>query len=628
MFLFNLFRINKYRKKVNNFIEELKKAFIVNRVNIDFFHKMISYYDSKDYKKIEKLLIKYKDISDFVFFVYDEKLSTDIAEYVLNNEEYDINDIISVISKSNACTIKESAYGLEQETYYTIFSTDTLEDVNTILETVNKYEEKNEILNISFRALDNEFNNKLFMTYLYNEYVNKYDGNKLFISFSKMSNIIFKYINLLDNNKVKLVIDSYAASLEIPKCYDSIKRFDLIALYNRVVSCESASYIESLFQFNKCILTNSCINYYGLFVTISGIDVSCEDVKMDIEDYSIERVIKCALLVKNLDMNEYEDEDEIIKTIYTIFDSHTNIYEEQDCNCDFCLKKADSENVHDRSKELYTVEEEKSLISSLSELDSKTDKKYKTLKRKPFVKNPIEYKCTYSNADMKLDEIMKKMKNNNDVRILLYGVSGSGKTMFAKELGKKLGMSVKIIKASDINSKWVGESEQNISNLFKNIDIENEIILIDEIDTFLRSKDDINSDHNTTVVNEFLTQLDEFEGIFIGTTNRKESLESAFERRFDLKIKFDFMDSKHSIKLVKNYLKYMNIKIDNKELNRLNTIKNTPGIVNNIYRKSRFQNIRDTKTFVDNIEKEYKELVRDKSIYDSDGKTLGFNLCQ
>lgn len=119
--------------------------------------------------------------------------------------------------------------------------------------------------------------------------------------------------------------------------------------------------------------------------------------------------------------------------------------------------------------------------------------------------------------------------------MLLYGPPGCGKTFFAEKMAEEIGFNFYQIKPSDIQSKWVNASQENIKNLFdearKNAP---SIIFLDELDALVPNRDNSNVNHmNTSAVNEFLAQMNNSgdDGVFIiGATNRPNSIDPAILR--------------------------------------------------------------------------------------------------
>lgn len=133
--------------------------------------------------------------------------------------------------------------------------------------------------------------------------------------------------------------------------------------------------------------------------------------------------------------------------------------------------------------------------------------------------------------------------------VLLYGPPGTGKTMIAKAIACEVGAKFYAVKGSDIVSKWVGESEKNISALFTEANKQDRaIIFIDEMDSLL-GKRGVDT-HNDKRVNEFLQQIDGFSGqnpnlLLLGATNRPWDIDSAVLRsgRFSQKIYIPLPDA-------------------------------------------------------------------------------------
>lgn len=116
--------------------------------------------------------------------------------------------------------------------------------------------------------------------------------------------------------------------------------------------------------------------------------------------------------------------------------------------------------------------------------------------------------------------------------MLLYGPPGCGKTFIAQKFAEESGMNFCFVKASDINSMWVGATTDKLRQLFKQAQEHAPcIVCVDEIDSLIPSRDDQNT--RPMIVNEWLTQLNNCNerGIFvIGTTNRPDMIDIAARR--------------------------------------------------------------------------------------------------
>lgn len=152
--------------------------------------------------------------------------------------------------------------------------------------------------------------------------------------------------------------------------------------------------------------------------------------------------------------------------------------------------------------------------------------------------------------------------------MLLYGPPGCGKTFFAERMAEEIGFNFYQIKPSDIQSKWVNASQENIKNLF-NEARENapSIIFVDELDALVPNRDSSDINHmNTSAVNEFLAQMNNCgdDGVFvIGATNRPTAIDPAILRagRLDKHIYLPPPDFEARKKMFNLYLKKRPIEI-------------------------------------------------------------------
>ncbi len=131
--------------------------------------------------------------------------------------------------------------------------------------------------------------------------------------------------------------------------------------------------------------------------------------------------------------------------------------------------------------------------------------------------------------------------------VLMYGHPGTGKTSTVKSMAKKTGRHVYMVDIPKIQSKWVGESEKNLSRVFSEYrrakkQFEQEpILLFNEADAILGKRIGANTSvdkMNNSMQNILLQELEDFEGIFVATTNLANHLDDAFDRRFLYKIEF------------------------------------------------------------------------------------------
>jgi SpoVK/Ycf46/Vps4 family AAA+-type ATPase len=134
--------------------------------------------------------------------------------------------------------------------------------------------------------------------------------------------------------------------------------------------------------------------------------------------------------------------------------------------------------------------------------------------------------------------IVEALKSRGHGTLCFYGAPGTGKTALAEHIAKALEQPLIIKQASDLMSKYVGETEQNMAAMFKEAELEKAVLLLDEADSFLQDRRGAQRSYEVTEVNEMLQGMERYAGIFICTTNLLESLDQAALRRFTFKIKF------------------------------------------------------------------------------------------
>lgn len=161
--------------------------------------------------------------------------------------------------------------------------------------------------------------------------------------------------------------------------------------------------------------------------------------------------------------------------------------------------------------------------------------------------------------DANVDSSSSGQDSTQGVRILAYGMAGSGKSEFAKALAKELDKPIILKKASDLLSMWVGGSEKNIAKAFREAEQRGAILVLDEVDSFLQDRSGASVSWEISQVNEMLTQMESFAGIFIATTNFMDNLDRASIRRFDMKVEFKPLDFARLQKAFGLYAKHLGI---------------------------------------------------------------------
>lgn len=206
---------------------------------------------------------------------------------------------------------------------------------------------------------------------------------------------------------------------------------------------------------------------------------------------------------------------------------------------------------------------------------------------------PETYDPAFLNADADLAALADGLARNRQGRLCLYGPSGTGKTAYARWLAERLNMPLNVQRGSDLMSKWLGESEKQISHAFRQAEQDKALLLIDEVEGFLQDRRGAERSWEVTMVNEMLTQMESFSGVFIASTNLMDGLEPAALRRFDLKVRFDFLKPEQAWELLRRQCAALKLADPLPEIRtRLDRLLNlTPGDFAAVARQHRFRPI-------------------------------------
>ena len=170
------------------------------------------------------------------------------------------------------------------------------------------------------------------------------------------------------------------------------------------------------------------------------------------------------------------------------------------------------------------------------------------------VQSPITYRLDALNPDYDLVALQEALTKQPKGRICLYGRPGTGKSEFARHIADKLDIPLITKRASDLLDPYLGMTERHLSEMFEQANDEESILLLDEADSFLQDRTKARESWQVTQVNELLTQMEQFDGLFFCSTNLMEQLDQASLRRFDLKIKFDYIKPEQLWTLFKQVL--------------------------------------------------------------------------
>lgn len=141
-----------------------------------------------------------------------------------------------------------------------------------------------------------------------------------------------------------------------------------------------------------------------------------------------------------------------------------------------------------------------------------------------------------------------KFSLGHGVTALFAGPSGTGKTMAAEVLANELALELYKIDLSGIVSKYIGETEKNLNQIFSAANDSNAILFFDEADALFGKRSEVKDAHDRYANIEIaylLQKMDEYSGIVILTTNLQKNMDDAFLRRLRFIINFPFPDEKH-----------------------------------------------------------------------------------
>ncbi|HEX3478073.1 MAG TPA: AAA family ATPase [Kofleriaceae bacterium] len=145
-----------------------------------------------------------------------------------------------------------------------------------------------------------------------------------------------------------------------------------------------------------------------------------------------------------------------------------------------------------------------------------------------------------------------KMSSSRGLTALFYGPPGTGKSMVAGLIARELGLELYRVDLARVVSKWIGETEKNLAEVFDAAEDGQVVVLFDEADSLFAKRTDVKSSvdrYANLEVNYLLQRLDTFEGICILTTNLEGSIDPAFKRRMSLRLQFPFPDEETRIRL-------------------------------------------------------------------------------
>jgi len=146
----------------------------------------------------------------------------------------------------------------------------------------------------------------------------------------------------------------------------------------------------------------------------------------------------------------------------------------------------------------------------------------------------------------------KKLSLGKGLNVLFSGPSGTGKTMAAEVIARHTELDLYKIDLSCVISKYIGETEKNLSNIFKEAESSNAILLFDEADALFGKRSEVRDSHDRYAnieINYLLQKMEEYEGVTILATNLRQNMDEAFVRRLHIIVDFPFPDEESRLNI-------------------------------------------------------------------------------
>jgi SpoVK/Ycf46/Vps4 family AAA+-type ATPase len=141
----------------------------------------------------------------------------------------------------------------------------------------------------------------------------------------------------------------------------------------------------------------------------------------------------------------------------------------------------------------------------------------------------------------------QKLSRGKGLNVLFTGPSGTGKTMAAEILAHELSLELLQIDLSSVISKYIGETEKNLSAIFREAEQSQSLLFFDEADSLFGKRTEVKDAHDRYAnieVNYLLQRVEQYEGVVVLATNLQRNLDDAFLRRIKEVVDFPFPDEK------------------------------------------------------------------------------------
>jgi AAA+ superfamily predicted ATPase len=177
------------------------------------------------------------------------------------------------------------------------------------------------------------------------------------------------------------------------------------------------------------------------------------------------------------------------------------------------------------------------------------------------------------------------------ITALFYGASGTGKTTSAEIIANELGLTLYRVDLSKIVSKYVGETEKNLSIIFAAAESAGAILLFDEADALFGKRSavkDAQDRYANMEVSYLLQRMEAYPGLAILTTNLPNAMDSAFQRRIRFSIRYELPDQEQRAEIWRQILSNAKLPTDGLSIGLLSQITMPGASIHNIARNAAF----------------------------------------
>ena len=146
----------------------------------------------------------------------------------------------------------------------------------------------------------------------------------------------------------------------------------------------------------------------------------------------------------------------------------------------------------------------------------------------------------------------KKLSRGRGLAVLFTGTTGTGKTMAAEVLASQLSLRLFQIDLATVVSKYIGETESNLSVIFREAELSQSLLFFDEADALFGKRTEVKDAHDRYAnieVNYLLQRVEQYQGLCVLSTNFQENIDDAFLRRLNCVVRFPFPDEQSREKI-------------------------------------------------------------------------------